>query len=104
MFSDTQHGGTAAAICVPNTGKISEEEAKLWENTSLPGQGRCFPVGIPRRVGHGHRVVCPGFAQTGAQRRDLNAMREARWDMDGKAPPPPPPPDCPGLVGPEEQP
>lgn len=43
MFSDTQHSGTAAAICVPNTGKISEEEAKLWENTSVPGQEDTFP-------------------------------------------------------------
>lgn len=47
MFSDTQHSGTAAAICVPNTGKISEEEAKLWESTSVPGQGDTFPRTSP---------------------------------------------------------
>lgn len=54
MFSDTQHGGTAAAICVPSTGKISEKEAKLWKNTSLLGRvaGGHFPADVPRVLGH----------------------------------------------------
>lgn len=48
MFSDTRDGGKSTAICVPNTGKTTEEGARPWENTRVTGSRRCSPADVPR--------------------------------------------------------